>query len=68
LPDMTEEVSKAKEELWTKAAIFDSLVPIFNKKDEKIKANVRALCKTFAQSKDAYTRNIWLYFGYLIQE
>ena len=68
LPDMTEEVSKAKEELWTKAAIFNSLVPLFNKKDEKIKANVRALCKTFTQSKDAYTRNIWLYFGYLIQE
>lgn len=64
---MSEEVKKAKEWLWVKAAIFDSLVPLFNKKDKKIQDNVRVLLKTFTQSNDEYTRNIGIYFWYLVE-
>lgn len=64
---MTEEISKAKKELWDKAVIFESLVKLFKQKDQKTQNNVKALLKTFAQSKDEYTRNIWIYFGYLVE-
>lgn len=64
---MTEEISKAKKELWDKAIIFESLVSLFKQKDQKTQNNVKALLKTFTQSKDEYTRNIWLYFGYLVE-
>ena len=62
-----DEVAKAKRELWSKAAIFESLVPLFKAKDQKTQENVKALLKTFKKSRDAYTRNIWIYFGYLVE-
>lgn len=65
--DITEEVAKAKEELWTRAAIFESLVPLFKAKDQKTQENVKALLKVFESSKDTYTRNIGIYFWYLVQ-
>lgn len=58
---------KAKEELWDKAKILDSLVPLFETKDEKIKNKVRRLLKNFESSADPYTRNVWVYFWYLVQ-
>ena len=61
------DVEKAKKELWDKAIIFESLVKLFKQKDQKTQNNVKALLKTFAQSKDEYTRNIWIYFGYLVE-
>ncbi len=61
------EVEDAKKALWNKAAIFESLVPLFKAKDSKTQENVKALLKTFTQSKDAYTRNIWIYFWYLVE-
>lgn len=64
---MTEEVLKAKEWLWNKAAIFDSLVSLFKAKDQKTQENVKALLKTFAKSKDEYTKNIGIYFWYLVE-
>lgn len=61
------EVEEAKKALWNKAAIFESLVPLFKAKDEKTQTNVKKLLKTFSESKDAYTRNIWIYFWYLVE-
>ena len=62
-----ENVQNAKQALWNKAAIFDSLVPLFKAKDSKTQENVKALLKTFESSKDEYTRNIWIYFWYLVK-
>lgn len=52
--------------LWKSAPILESLVPLFEKKDEKIKGNVLKLLDTFKTSTDAYTRNIGIYFWYLV--
>ena len=65
--NLPEDVERAREELWSKAAIFESLVPLFKSKDEKIQTNVKNLLKSFESSKDAYTRNIGIYFWYLVQ-
>ncbi len=62
-----QKVAEAKAALGSKAAIFDSLVPLFKAKDQKTQENVKALLKTFEESKDAYTRNIGIYFGYLVK-
>jgi hypothetical protein len=40
---------------------------LFKSKDEKIQTNVKNLLKSFESSRDAYTRNIWIYFWYLVQ-
>jgi hypothetical protein len=40
---------------------------LFKAKDQKTQENVKALLKTFEESKDAYTRNIGIYFGYLVK-
>ena len=61
-----EKVLKAKQELWDKAAIFEGLVPIFLEKDKQTQENVKTLLKSFEWSKDQYTKNIWIYFGYLV--
>lgn len=60
-------VKAAKKALWNKAAIFESLVPLFKAKDSKTQENVKALLKTFSQSNDEYTRNIGIYFWYLVE-
>jgi hypothetical protein len=39
---------------------------LFKEKDKKVQENVKELLKTFEKSRDNYTRNIWIYFGYLI--
>jgi len=64
---MSEDVERAKKELWDKAAIFDSLVPLFNQKEETIQKRVKTLLNTFKSSKDSYTRNIGIYFWYLVE-
>ncbi len=61
------EIQKAKEALWSKAVIFEWLVPLFKQKDTTTQTKVKTLLKTFESSKDSYTRNIGIYFWYLIQ-
>ena len=64
--DFDENFIKAKEELGDKADILNSLVPLFNIKDEKVQNDVRKLLKDFESSNDNYTKNIWIYFWHLI--
>jgi hypothetical protein len=66
--DVDENFLKAKEELWDKADILNSLVPLFNDKDEKTKNDVKNLLKEFESSNDNYTKNIWKYFWYLVKD
>jgi hypothetical protein len=40
---------------------------LFKAKDQKTQENVKALLKVFESSKDTYTRNIGIYFWYLVQ-
>ena len=61
------EIQKAKEYLWNKAAIFEWLVPLFKEKDMFVQARVKTLLETFKLSKDPYTKNIGIYFGYLVE-
>lgn len=60
------EVLDAKKALWNKASIFESLVPLFKAKDQATQDRVKALLDTFKLSKDSYTRNIGIYFWYLV--
>ena len=60
------EVLDAKKALWNKASIFESLVPLFKAKDQATQDRVKALLDTFKSSKDSYTRNIGIYFWYLV--
>lgn len=48
--------------------ILDSLVPIYKEKDKKTQENVKEVLKKFESSKDNYTRNVWIYFWYLISK
>ena len=66
--DVDENFLKAKEELWDKADILNSLVPLFNDKDGKTKNDVKNLLKEFESSNDNYTKNIWKYFWYLVKD
>ena len=66
--DIDENFLKAKEELWDKTGILNSLVPLFYTKDEKVKNDVRNLLKGFIASNDNYTKNIWIYFWYLVKD
>lgn len=63
----SEEVLGAKKALWKKASIFESLVPLFKAKDKETQDAVRALLVIFKSSRDPYTRNIGIYFWYLIE-
>lgn len=60
-------IEDAKAALWSKAAIFEWLVPLFKQKDEDTQNKVKALLTTFESSKDTYTRNIGIYFWHLIK-
>lgn len=62
-----QEVTQAKKALWNKASIFESLIPLFKAKDKETQDAVRALLVIFKSSRDPYTRNIWIYFEYLIE-
>lgn len=67
---MNEEVSnmnKAKNFLWTRAWILNSLLPIYNKKDDTIKKNFQIVLDNFKQSKDEYTWSLWTYMDYIIK-
>jgi len=63
----TQEVTQAKKALWNKASIFESLIPLFKAKDKETQDAVRALLVIFKSSRDPYTRNIGIYFEYLIE-
>ena len=62
------EIEKACNDLWKSASILESLVPLFEKKDAKVQTNVRNLLEEFKKSSDSYTRNIGLYFWYLVDK
>ena len=62
------EIENACNDLWKSASILESLVPLFEKKDAKVQTNVRNLLEQFKKSSDAYTRNIGLYFWYLVDK
>ena len=62
------EVEKACKDLWKSASILEELVPLFEKKDAKIQNNVRNLLEEFKKSSDTYTKNIGLYFWYLVDK
>lgn len=64
---MSEEETKAYLELWDKAKILESLVPIFEKKDKATQYRVRALVDWFKLSNDNYTKNIGFYLSYLLK-
>ena len=62
------EIEKACNDLWKSVSILESLVPLFEKKDVKVQNNVRNLLEEFKKSSDPYTRNIGLYFWYLVDK
>lgn len=64
---MSEEETKAYIELWDKAKILESLVPIFEEKDKATQDRVRALVEWFKLSNDNYTKNIGFYLSYLLE-
>lgn len=64
---MSEEETKAYSELWDKAKVLESLVPIFEKKDKATQDRVRALVEWFKLSNDNYTKNIGFYLSYLLR-
>lgn len=62
------EVEKACKDLWKSATILEELVPLFEKKDVKIQNDVRNLLEEFRKSSDTYTKNIGIYFWYLVDK
>lgn len=64
---MSEEETKAYSELWDKAKVLESLVPIFEKKDKATQDRVRAVVEWFKLSNDNYTKNIGFYLSYLLR-
>ena len=52
--------------LWRVTDVIWMLVPLINSKDEKSKNNVMELLKLYKESKDEFTRNIWIYLEHLL--
>lgn len=61
------EILKVKIALWDKAEIIESIAKLLKMKDTQTQKKAEVLCEKFKNSKDEYTRNIWIYLGYLMQ-
>ena len=64
---MSDEVILTKYNLWRVTDVIWMLVPLINSKDEKSKNNVMELLKSYKESKDEFTRNIWIYLEHLLK-
>ena len=62
------EVEAARVWLWDSAKILEDLVPLFKEKSEEIQNKVKELLDSFKESKDNYTRLVWIYFWALISK
>jgi hypothetical protein len=63
---ITEEVIAAETKLWKDASVLWILIPSLRKKDDKVIKNLKNLMLSYKESEDEYTKNIWIYLGYLL--
>ena len=63
---ITEEVIAAETKLWKDASVLWILLPSLRKKDDKVIKNLKNLMLSYKESEDEYTKNIWIYLGYLL--
>ena len=64
--DITDEVKASIEWLWKASNVLWMLVSSLREKDSKILNNLKNLMSTYKESENEFTKNLWVYMIYLL--